>query len=302
MPEKETLPLSKIEHNKISKNHLILVFIICVTLIIIFYFMFSNSKSGNVIQESKKDCPYECCLEGNYNLKNCDNLYECLNNNCKPIDSDKDGLTDLEENNIRTNPQMDDTDGDTLSDYQEYKILGTNPLNSNTDNDRYNDNEDENPLITNSAKIVVSKSNEEGDYHWGNLIKDGIVVGGASALLGGCSVGTMGACAAAVPALYSALNPILDDVIYTSNVDIIFTNHGSDYTSFIDYNIIYSIGDVELLNIPETSKRLNTGESITIPHTYEIKLKDIRYGSTWNLILGRNKINIEIDNLDYEQY
>lgn len=89
--------------------------------------------------------------------------------NDEKIDSDKDGLTDLEEKEIGTNPQLFDTDGDTLGDYKEHIELGTNPLKSNTDNDRYDDNEDADPLYVNSADIDIEFLSVEWNWKYGNM-------------------------------------------------------------------------------------------------------------------------------------
>ncbi len=55
------------------------------------------------------------------------------------VDSDLDGLTDVEEKIAGTNPNVIDTDNDGLSDYEEVKIYHTNPLNADTDGDGYLD-------------------------------------------------------------------------------------------------------------------------------------------------------------------
>jgi len=55
------------------------------------------------------------------------------------IDSDSDGLTDVEERAIGTNLNIIDTDNDGLSDYEEVKIYKTDPLNPDTDGDIYLD-------------------------------------------------------------------------------------------------------------------------------------------------------------------
>jgi len=55
------------------------------------------------------------------------------------IDSDNDGLTDVEEKAAGTNPNVIDTDNDGLSDYEEVKIYHTNPLVADTDGDGYLD-------------------------------------------------------------------------------------------------------------------------------------------------------------------
>ena len=54
-------------------------------------------------------------------------------------DSDADGLTDVEENKIGTNPYDPDTDHDGLSDYDEVKVYHTDPLNPDTDYDGLKD-------------------------------------------------------------------------------------------------------------------------------------------------------------------
>lgn len=49
------------------------------------------------------------------------------------IDSDRDGLTDLEEIELGTQPYYNDSDFDSLSDGDEVKIYGTDPLQADTD-------------------------------------------------------------------------------------------------------------------------------------------------------------------------
>ncbi len=57
----------------------------------------------------------------------------------KIIDTDSDGLDDVRENSIGTDPLNWDTDGDELSDGDEVIIWKTNPLNVDTDGDTYED-------------------------------------------------------------------------------------------------------------------------------------------------------------------
>ena len=73
-------------------------------------------------------------------------------------DDDNDGLTDAFEISINTNPFLNDTDGDTVSDYDEVNFDGSltydpgtdmNPLSQNTDNDAYLDGVDPIPLTVN---------------------------------------------------------------------------------------------------------------------------------------------------------
>ncbi|WGL16319.1 PQQ-binding-like beta-propeller repeat protein [Microbulbifer bruguierae] len=50
-------------------------------------------------------------------------------------DADGDGLTNLEESILGSSPRLLDTDGDTLSDYQEYAVHKTSPLRKDSDGD-----------------------------------------------------------------------------------------------------------------------------------------------------------------------
>lgn len=64
------------------------------------------------------------------------------------------------------NPPLD-SDGDGLSDVEEERI-GTDPNNPNTDEDRYLDGEDKEPLKTNSAHIQVYLLDK--DWSWNSAI------------------------------------------------------------------------------------------------------------------------------------
>ncbi|MDO9509920.1 MAG: hypothetical protein Q7J14_01365, partial [Candidatus Magasanikbacteria bacterium] len=60
----------------------------------------------------------------------------------EPIDTDKDGLDDVREKEIGTDPKVSDSDKDGLIDGDEVIIWKTNPLNSDTDGDSYLDGEE----------------------------------------------------------------------------------------------------------------------------------------------------------------
>ncbi len=57
-------------------------------------------------------------------------------------DSDHDGLTDQEEESLKTDPNKVDTDGDGLFDGEEVKIYKTNPINLDTDGDGISDGDE----------------------------------------------------------------------------------------------------------------------------------------------------------------
>ncbi len=84
----------------------------------------------------------------------------------EPIDSDQDGLDDVRENELGTNPNTDDTDQDGLRDADEVLIWGTDPLLSDTDGDGYLDGEEigngYNPLgegkLVNPIPVVIEEA------------------------------------------------------------------------------------------------------------------------------------------------
>ena len=55
------------------------------------------------------------------------------------IDTDNDGLSDLREASLGTDPNNRDTDGDNIIDSHEVNIWGTNPLSTDTDSDGLSD-------------------------------------------------------------------------------------------------------------------------------------------------------------------
>ena len=65
-------------------------------------------------------------------------------------DKDHDGLTDKMEKEIGTDPKNPDTDGDGLSDSEEYNTYKTNPLKADTDGDGLKDGEEIHTYHTNA--------------------------------------------------------------------------------------------------------------------------------------------------------
>jgi len=249
----------------------------------------------------KDDCPHECCEGNDYKIKSCGTDYFCSMNTCQPKDTDKDMLYDYEERLIGTEIHNPDSDGDTLSDHLEHKIKGTDPLNKNTDSDRYDDNIDENPLVVNTARISTTISNRKSSF---NLLNIGI---GASAMgitytaLSACTAGTLGACAAAIPAVYETLGPVLDLEVYETTYSITFFNGGNDYTDYVKYNIIYYNSQGTVSEESGSIGKLNEEESEIIPIKHQILVKDIPK-TLWDMIVNKDEILVKIGNLGYQTY
>jgi hypothetical protein len=79
------------------------------------------------------------------------------------IDTDGDGLTDVEEKALGTKADMADTDNDGLTDWAEIKIYKTDPLNSDTDGDTYKDGQEVvngyDPAIPGTARLYEVPNN-----------------------------------------------------------------------------------------------------------------------------------------------
>ncbi|MFH0951217.1 MAG: hypothetical protein V1765_01965 [bacterium] len=60
----------------------------------------------------------------------------------RPADSDGDGLSDAQEDELKTNPLAIDSDDDGLTDKDEVQIYNTNPLDPDTDGDTYLDGQE----------------------------------------------------------------------------------------------------------------------------------------------------------------
>lgn len=72
-------------------------------------------------------------------------------------DSDGDGLSDKEEADLGTDPELADSDGDGIDDGEELE-LGTNPLNSDSDEDGLLDGEE----VTAGTNPMSADSDEDG--------------------------------------------------------------------------------------------------------------------------------------------
>jgi len=96
------------------------------------------------------------------------------------IDTDEDGIPDIYENAIGTNPNKKDTDGDRLSDYIEIYVTNTDPLKKDTDSNGITDDLDDqdtdgllnineveigtNPLVADTDEDGLSDGDEVSKY------------------------------------------------------------------------------------------------------------------------------------------
>lgn len=284
-----------------------------------------TKSSGRIIDETSTDsfeevkkvleepCPYECCPEGDYLLKTCAKDYECISYSCFPIDFDNDGLLDIDERQIGTNPQLVDTDGDTLGDYKEHKVMGTDPLNPNTDGDRYNDDEDLEPLNVNSAKINIEVVKNKKYYN--EELKDKLlpILVCLSIHVGEISLGEVTGFIAQICQAFIGIESLsalsTSDISYR-DIEIQTRNIGDDYTSYVKYkmNIYtkYENNPKEFFDSKEISiGPLDSREVYTDKRTYSFKIEDYTVKVLKNIFegkIGDKEYIFEFENLDYERY
>lgn len=258
IPEGSLCNNCKIEHldskvEKQKKTNWVLIVIIGFLVIGGLYFLVF--KSGNIIRNigfEDKTCPYECCKENSgFLVEPCQDLYECEESKCKAIDSDNDGLTDIKENEI-----------------------GTDPKNPNTDKDRYNDGVDISPLISNSAIIDISFLEKSWDWKYGNILL---------AMVGGLIIKQ-------------------DIVIAEPKASIQVNNNGDDYTSFVDFNILFKVSNTLISQKSVHINKFNSGDQFQETYIQQIKAGEIP-DLLINLVKQQtNDWGIEIQNLNYEKF
>ncbi|MBW2974649.1 thrombospondin type 3 repeat-containing protein [Candidatus Woesearchaeota archaeon] len=286
---------------------------------------------GMVVKEiEKENCPHECCNGINFKIKFCNDEDECINHKCILIDTDKDGLGDSEEIRLGTNPNLEDTDGDSLNDAVELNIRKTSPLNPNTDNDRYDDYEDQNPLMINSANININveKVEDEEDVDFLEFItSDSATKGVTEASAVGGTIGSI------FPGIGTATGASAGGgIIYFKNLIDYFkpsdirtlkftiSNNGDDYTSFLNFKLYvkiayskdneiisqkdvlidgFSLGKIEVKEITEkvtsfSIKKLENHISSIFPEPNECE----------GIIFSSCKVsyNYFIDNIDFERF
>lgn len=85
------------------------------------------------------------------------------------VDVDKDGLDDVREREIKTNPQNPDTDSDGLNDGEEVIVHKSNPLSPDSDNDGLSDGDEYLIWKTN----ILNPDSDNDTYPDGTEVKNG---------------------------------------------------------------------------------------------------------------------------------
>ncbi len=117
----------------------------------------TDSRNADTDGDGLSDFDELLCF--NTNPKKADSIKDGVSD--ADCDSDGDGLTNIEEKNIGTDPMNKDTDGDGLDDYSEMKTLKTDPVNADTDGDGISDFEEkELGLDPNKAATNGTPDNE----------------------------------------------------------------------------------------------------------------------------------------------
>lgn len=93
------------------------------------------------------------------------------------VDTDDDGLTDAQEEDLGTDPENADTDGDGLTDGEEVNEYGTDPLEADTDGDGLEDGEEVNshdtdPLNEDTDDDGLTDGEEINEYRTNPLEAD----------------------------------------------------------------------------------------------------------------------------------
>lgn len=195
-----------------------------------------------------------------------------------------------------------DTDKDGLTDAEERR-LGTDPLNENTDGDRYDDGADPDPAQANTAIVEIKKANETGEYNWGNIAIITAALG--TSALAGCLVSQCTLSHAVVLETIVLLG-IKDTEVYNYEGDILISNNGTDYASYVNYDVVMYAGDEEIKRESRGLShaglnKLEVGATGTDEYSHVLATKDLP-GVLFRVVKREEGITIAIENLDYEKF
>ncbi|MBN2567325.1 hypothetical protein JXB02_04545 [Candidatus Woesearchaeota archaeon] len=246
----------------------------------------------------KPKCPFECCTDPQYRAKTCEDDYLCVGGDCLQKDTDSDGIGDVDERNLKTNPEERDTDGDGLNDYLEAMLLESDPTEVNTDGDRYDDGEDPDPTRVNEADIVVKTANLQYSVFSENL--DAF----AEAVLAVCTL---------PPCDKDAIRERIDEdeKLYAMSFDALIANQGDDYSSFVDFAPVIMVmqgkeKDIIWTGNTEEFGRLDIYGSVQKSYSQTLTVGDfLRLDDPFLLKLAHEKRIIlleDVRNIEYEEF
>ncbi len=295
------------KNEKSSKNKTLWIIVIILGIIVIslgYKSLNTNKLPTGYSIKDREICPFECCVDDKYQIKECSENYKCVSNRCEAIDTDEDGLTDIEEKRYGTDIDRKDTDNDGLSDYDEVKIKNTNPLNPNTDNDRYLDGSDLEPLKANSAKVSIVISDRDKQMDWETVTIIAAPIGTFAACVGI----TGGTCTVGFPLLLSALTGLkaLDKPLYSNHVTLSVSNTGDDYTSYFEYQIHLYTADKLVKNIPSGVRniKIEPGQTYSDTLDFDILVKEVLFEKAPNIIKDFKNLHFDyrVESIIYEKF
>ena len=130
------------------------------------YYIGNKGYNANIKAKQKMTLGFYAVKEGKEVLR-IDNaeLYSMQTYKPDTTDTDGDGVYNVVEEAIGTDPNSVDSDGDKLNDYQEIEILGLDPTNIDTDGNQVPDADEDNDEdgLTNEEEIAILSNPMDGD-------------------------------------------------------------------------------------------------------------------------------------------
>jgi hypothetical protein len=213
------------------------------------------------------------------------------------LDSDDDGLTDLEEAALGTDPNNPDTDGDGLSDFTEVRVTGTDPLKVDTDGDTLSDREEidrygTDPLNPDTDGDGLTDGQEVGETFTNPLIPDapGVFYPGAALDASQPDVAVRQYYEAVNARQYAATYPLITDAFRASTSTTTFEL----YAAWWDRVARIEIGAIRLIDqtpaeaptrarvYAELTYHLVDGRALIDHHTTVYLLRDAP-GGAWRI-------------------
>lgn len=245
-----------------------------------------------------------------------DDLADNFPDDSKQQDSDSDGLSDIEETEIGTNPGSSDTDADGLPDGQEVQEktdpakedsdgdglldkqeqdYGTDPLNRDTDGDGLDD-----PVEIERGTNPLDP-NTDGDRYRDNEDPDPLTKNGAAIRIVASDL--------ALQENYRVFEPGIegDAVVATVIVNIVARNEGDDYSSFVKFDGVFMMDGLELKRVNKDIGRVDKASMIEKELTYVLKVSDLPANIIENMVKSIDEsdlpmISFEIRNLSFEKF